>query len=114
MIIDSSGYTISVEGSSTPYVFFNCCSSDIQQWAIKHLCAEPFYPMTEKVYLIGDAFVKIPKIYIVCTKDQALTIEAQKIMHENYKCRSLSLPTDHSPFLSMPNELADHLLESIF
>lgn len=61
--------------------------------------------MTVQVYLQNKQFEKIPKTYIECTKDNVLTIEAQRAMYGKYSCHVVSLPTDHSPFLSAPEDL---------
>lgn len=112
MIVDSLGMTISIQASSANELFFNCCSSEIQKWAIDHLCPEPFYPMTEKVKISDQNLAKIPKTYIECTLDNALTIEAQRKMCKRYVCTAISLPTDHSPFFSMPGELTAQIIRS--
>lgn len=113
MIVDSSGMTISMQTSSATGLFFNCCSTNIQKWAVDQLCPEPFYPMTEKVKISDRSLANIPKTYIECTLDNALTIEAQRKMCKKHDCTTLTLHTDHSPFLSMPDELTSQLLESI-
>lgn len=113
MIVDSLGKTISIQKASASELFFNCCSLDVQERATRLLCSEPFFPMTERVKINDRRLEKIPKVYIECTLDHALTIEAQRKMCKRYACIILSLPTDHSPFLSMPSELFYLLLELV-
>lgn len=112
MKVDPTQTTISLDPSYLPYLFFNCCSLEEQHWAIKQICVEPFRPMTTKVTLRESLLENIPKTYIECTKDNALTIDAQKAMHTKYRCKVISLPTDHSPFLSAPLALTRALLSS--
>jgi hypothetical protein len=48
------------------------------------------------------------KHFIECTEDNAIFIEYQRGMVELMKFDKLfSLPSDHSPFFSMPEQLAD-------
>ena len=105
MIVDELGHTISLDVSKVDQLFFNCCSPEDQLNAIRQLCSEPFLPMTEKLNVEKKRFEKIPKIYVECTKDNALTVEAQQIMSSQYNCSTIRLPTDHSPFLSCPEEV---------
>jgi hypothetical protein len=50
-------------------------------------------------------------VYIECTLDRAIGIEKQRLMQELRPCEQiLTLEADHSPFVSTPRELADHLL----
>lgn len=49
-----------------------------------------------------------PSTYITCTDDRAITIELQRLMAA--RCRHVvDLPASHSPFLSMPDKVADVL-----
>jgi len=54
---------------------------------------------------------RVPRIYIQCLRDRVLPIDGQRAMQQAVGCeRILTIDTDHSPFLSRPGELADHLL----
>ncbi|MBS0623575.1 MAG: hypothetical protein JSS62_03035 [Verrucomicrobia bacterium] len=59
-----------------------------------------------------DRFAHIPKVYVECKKDHALTLDAQRLMAAKYKCLHVALDTDHSPFLSTPKELVEILLHA--
>jgi pimeloyl-ACP methyl ester carboxylesterase len=53
---------------------------------------------------------RIPRIYIECTRDNAIPIEAQRAMTTELPCqRILTLETSHSPFFSSSGALSDHL-----
>lgn len=57
------------------------------------------------------AWKKIPSTYVVCSEDQALHPDLQRRMAE--RCTdTVTLATDHSPFLSAPEELARILLDA--
>ncbi|MYV45578.1 alpha/beta fold hydrolase [Streptomyces sp. SID2888] len=55
--------------------------------------------------LTGAAWKDIPSTYVVCEKDQAIPPQLQEAMAER-STQKYRLPSSHSPFLSMPAELA--------
>jgi len=53
----------------------------------------------------------VRRIYVECLRDRAISIAKQREMHNACPCeRVVAIDTDHSPFLSRPDELAAHLL----
>lgn len=67
--------------------------------------------------LTKAAWMDIPSLYILCTKDRAVTIEDQKAMVNAAKKAGgvvdvVELESSHSPFLSMPEKVAGILLEA--
>jgi pimeloyl-ACP methyl ester carboxylesterase len=55
---------------------------------------------------------RVPRHYIECTDDRAVSVGAQRAMYAELPCqRVLSLATSHSPFFSAPRALADRLQE---
>jgi pimeloyl-ACP methyl ester carboxylesterase len=58
----------------------------------------------------AENFGRIPRAYIECTQDKAISIGAQRAMHQALPCETVvTLPASHSPFFSMPGRLADEL-----
>ncbi|KAK4888852.1 hypothetical protein LTR27_012313 [Elasticomyces elasticus] len=63
------------------------------------------------------AFVDIPSWYLFCEKDQILPPPAQRGIvqaaeAEGAKFKTASLESSHSPFLSMPEETADFIVQA--
>ena len=54
----------------------------------------------------------MPSTYVVCTRDGAIPAEAQFEMATPVD-RVIEWPTDHSPFLTHPGDLADLLMERL-
>ncbi|MDE2238831.1 MAG: alpha/beta fold hydrolase [Rhodospirillales bacterium] len=53
----------------------------------------------------------IPRAYIECTEDRVVPLALQRAMQVELPCAPvLTLPADHSPFLSMPEQLAQALI----
>jgi hypothetical protein len=60
--------------------------------------------LTEKNY------GRVPRVYIECTEDKAVTPFIQNKMYTEMPCEKVySLPTSHSPFFSRPKELVEIL-----
>ena len=52
----------------------------------------------------------VPRVYIECSLDRTITLRTQKAMHAAVGCdRVVTLKSSHSPFFSMPKDLASHL-----
>jgi hypothetical protein len=58
----------------------------------------------------GRNGVTLPRGYIECSRDRAISIERQREMALRASLeRIVTMDSDHSPFLSASEELADHL-----
>jgi pimeloyl-ACP methyl ester carboxylesterase len=58
-------------------------------------------------------FGRVPRDYVECTEDRAISIARQRRMHMALPCRRVfTLETDHSPFFSAPDALIACLLAS--
>ena len=90
--------------------FYGECSDD--DVALARLCvqAEPTVPLATPVKVSDANFGSVPRVYVECLRDKAIPISLQRKMHAALPCRQvLAIDTDHSPFLSRPDELAAHL-----
>ncbi|MCA9457451.1 MAG: alpha/beta fold hydrolase [Lewinellaceae bacterium] len=71
----------------------------------------PFTPIRTKLK-IGKGFESVPKYYIKCTQDKAISLEEQEAMVSNFSLSGIrEMETGHSPFLTHAGHLADYLLE---
>ncbi len=53
----------------------------------------------------------MPRVYIECTEDRAITIAQQRRMWAARPCEQvITMKADHAPILCAPQELAGHLL----
>ena len=91
-------------------LFYHDCTESDQQFAMSHLTAQALAPLSTEVVLTEERFGSIPRVYIECTDDRAISIELQRDMHAASGVDSvISIDSSHSPFLSMPQALAEHL-----
>lgn len=90
--------------------FYGCCSDEDVALARALLQPEPTLPMATAVKLTPERFGSVPRVYIECLRDKAITPVFQRHMHEATPCEQvMAIDTDHSPFLSRPDELVAHL-----
>ena len=68
-------------------------------------------PMTMPMRLTVENFGRVRKVYIECLQDKAVTPAEQRMMYTMTPCdKIISMNASHSPFLSSPQDLADHLV----
>jgi len=108
-IDETRGYaTVADEGIRE--TFYGGCSDDDVALAKLLLQPEPLAPLNTPVQLSEANYGSVPRVYIECTQDRAISINAQRGMCEHTRCEVISMDTDHSPFFSAPDELTAHLL----
>jgi hypothetical protein len=75
------------------------------------LMPEAVAPLTTPIRTSAANYGRVPRIYIECRRDRAVSLSEQRRMVSAIACQQvISLDTDHSPFFSSPDELTAHLL----
>src|SRR5690606_9664010 len=88
--------------------FYNHCSEADIAYALPLLRPQANAPRVTPVRLSRERYETVPRIFIGCSEDKAMSKARQQKMIDAGGCdRCLDLPTDHSPFLTMPDQLAD-------
>jgi len=91
--------------------FYADCDPEDVAGAMSLLRPEPLVALEVPTDVTEERFGRVPRIYIECTADEALGLPTQRWMVSLRPCRRVfSLPSSHSPFFSMPEELAQVLL----
>ena len=91
--------------------FYGRCSDDDVALAMSLLKPEPLAPLATPTRISAARFGGVPRMYVECSGDRAITHAAQRKMQAALPCRErITLDTDHSPFFSCPDELAGVLL----
>lgn len=91
--------------------FYSRCSDPDAAAATARLCVQASAPVTTPIHVTDARFGRVPRVYIECLRDRAVSPASQRSMYAASGCpRILSLATDHSPFYSTPQALADILL----
>jgi len=93
--------------------FYNDCTAQDQDANAARIVPEPIAPLNTALAVTDARFGSVPRHYIECTLDEAIPLVQQRAMLEALPCASVTtLESGHSPFLSMPDRLAD-VLETI-
>ena len=88
--------------------FYNGCTPEVQVKAAGLLSPQPVRPLLGTVRSTQEKLGSIQKYYFECLHDHVMAIEGQRFMQNNLKFDGVqTLDTDHSPFLSNPEALAD-------
>jgi pimeloyl-ACP methyl ester carboxylesterase len=90
--------------------FYGQSSDDEAALARLLLSPEPTAPLTTPLLLSDENFGRVPRVYIECLRDGAISPVLQKQMYTALpRTKVVTLDTDHSPFISRPDELAEYL-----
>ena len=90
--------------------FYGSCTEEVAAWAIAKQRPQPVAPFATPVAIPAGALERIPKFYVLCTRDRAIPPPLQRRMiAENVCAEVIDLDTDHTPQLSRAEELANVL-----
>ncbi len=91
---------------------YHDCEDDITELAKLLLSHEPIESGMTPLQLTDENYGSVPRYYIECTEDKAVTPFIQRKMYTELPCEKVySMATSHSPFFSAPQELSDILTE---
>jgi pimeloyl-ACP methyl ester carboxylesterase len=108
MIFDDARISGTIMADKVHDIFYHDCSDADVAYAKARLRPQGLAPLMTPVHLTAARFGRVPRVYIECTEDRALSLEIQRDMiSKSPPVDVRSLPASHSPFLSMPDRLAD-------
>jgi pimeloyl-ACP methyl ester carboxylesterase len=111
LVIDEAEGVWLIKPEAAVEGFFADCSSEDLAYTFPRLRPEPLFSLSTPIRVTGERFGRVPRTYIECLQDRAITIECQRRMQAVWPCsRILTLDTAHSPFMSAPRALTDALL----
>ena len=91
-------------------VFYGDCSDADVALARLLLVPQALAPVDTPVQTSAANFGQVPRVFIECRQDRAMTPSRQKRLYTTQPFQKvLTLDTSHSPFFSAPGELAAHL-----
>ncbi len=107
---EDQGYA-AVSKAAAEDAFYGDCTAEEVARATSLLGREPLASPGTPVRTSDENFGRIPRVYIRALRDRAISPSLQEQMYTAVPCQQvISMDTSHSPFLSRPDELADHLL----
>lgn len=91
---------------------YHDCDSSITELAKLLLSHEPMATAITPLQLTPENYGRVPRFYIECTEDRAVTPFIQQRMYTESLCKKVyQLESSHSPFFSMPQELCNIFFE---
>ncbi len=107
----ADGKSIKVKDAAIRPAFYAQCPNDDVALARTLLVPEATAGFQTPLLLTPARWGSIPRLYIECLRDRAISLAAQRKMAASAPCDVVSLDTDHSPFFSMPDQLTAILTE---
>jgi pimeloyl-ACP methyl ester carboxylesterase len=101
-IADPDGRTLSVAGAQQ--VFYNTCPPEVADGAAARLRPHTIASFVQPVKSV--AWRDVPSTYLICDRDNAIPVPAQEAMAARADTTQ-RLQSDHSPFLTDPDAVAD-------
>lgn len=94
------------------YMFYNDCAKEDVDAIMPRLRPQAVAPMAATMRVSAERWGRVPRFYIACEKDNALTLENQRAMIARAPVtKTITLASGHSPFVSIPEETAAALHE---
>lgn len=111
ILIGPDGQSCTLAKAEAARCFFADCTPEDIAYAESQLCPEPIFGLTTPIQITAQRFGSVPRFYIECRRDQAISLAAQRRMQATLPVRDrITLDTGHSPFFAAPAELAHALI----
>jgi len=93
-----------------PGTFFNDCNENHYHHLVQSFGPQPLGPIITPLSS-GAEMIRLPKTYIICAKDKAVSPILQRTMAERARINDIRvLESGHEPFISVPNALIQQLI----
>jgi pimeloyl-ACP methyl ester carboxylesterase len=100
--------TSSIDPDRAVEAFYDRCPPELAARAVERL--RPMEAASTGAPCLATPWTDVPSTYVLCERDRAIPIEGQRSMAA-HAANTVTLDTDHSPFLSMPAETAQLLID---
>lgn len=92
---------------------YHDCPAHITELANVLLQEEPNWAGFTPLSLTKTRYGRVPKVYIECLQDRAVTLRLQRMMQAEQPCDAVyAIDSGHSPFFSQPQKLVEILLDA--
>jgi pimeloyl-ACP methyl ester carboxylesterase len=110
IVIEGEPPVATMPAAASRQALYDSCTEDVAAWAIAQQRPQPVAPFATPVSIPPGALDDINRYYVLCTRDRAIPPALQRRMIAENACADVvELDTDHTPQLSMTNELAKAL-----
>ena len=101
---------VTINESAIREIFYGDCSEEDVERATSLFRPQAARPVVTPVSTTLDNYGRVPRLYISCLADKAISPSMQRNMLANLPCEKvIEMDSSHSPFYSAPGELARHL-----
>jgi pimeloyl-ACP methyl ester carboxylesterase len=108
--IDGDPPVAIMSAEASRQAIYGSCADDVAAWAIARQRPQPVAPFATPVSIPPGVLDGIGRYYVLCKKDRAIPPPLQRRMSAENGCvEVVELDTDHTPHLSMTNELGEAL-----
>ena len=108
--IEGNPPVITLSAAASRQALYGSCSDEVAAGAIARQRPQPGVTFATPVSIPPGALDRINRFYVLCARDRAVLPTLQRRMVAENPCAEVvELDTDHTPHLSMPNELANAL-----
>lgn len=107
----SDGRAMTIKPDDALHAFFHRTDVNTAKQALARIRPDPIAPSSAPMTVTRERWGTVPRAYIECIDDRAFPIALQRNMQIEFPCDPVvTMDTDHSPFLSAPDEFATHLM----
>jgi pimeloyl-ACP methyl ester carboxylesterase len=111
MVFSADRKSTTLRNTAVKDALYGQCPEEDVILAQSLLTAEALAPLTTPIRTSAANYGRVPRVYIECRRDRAVSLSEQRRMVRAQPCQQvISMDTDHSPFFSAPDELAAHLV----
>ena len=97
--------------SASREALYGSCPGEVAAWAIARQRPQAVAPFATPVSIPTGALTGTPRYYVLSLRDRAIPPALQRRMSKEVACAEVKeLDTDHTPQLSMPEQLAQILI----
>jgi len=94
-------------------LYHDCSAADVSEFSARQR-PQALAPFATPIHLTPERFGRVRRAYVECTEDRALVLDMQRDMiRKSPPVTVRTLQSSHSPFLSMPHQLAQALIELV-
>jgi pimeloyl-ACP methyl ester carboxylesterase len=110
--LDEAAAASSVAASAVRDLFYGDCTIEASDKATRLLVPEAVGPASTPVKITAERWGSLPRSYIICTQDRAISRAQQRAMIAAVGVdRVVEMESSHSPFISQPERLAALLID---
>ena len=111
IVVSPDRAQMTLAGERVNEIFYAGCSEAGAAWAKSRLTPQATAPWRARLSLSEERFGRVPRVYIECLRDRAISPAFQREMYSTMPCREVfTLEAGHMPHLCAPRQLADVLL----